>query len=89
MLGYFLAAPLSRSCRRSRVHGPNGVFSMTTVYTAGHGNRPLEEFIGLLRDAGVTCLVDVRAFPASRRHPHFGRAALEQSLPAAGLRSVW
>lgn len=62
---------------------------MTTVYTAGHGNRPLEEFVGLLRDAGVTCLVDVRAFPASRRHPHFGRAALEQSLPAAGIRYVW
>ena len=62
---------------------------MTTVYTAGHGNRPLEEFIGLLRDAGVTCLVDVRAFPASRRHPHFGRAALEQSLPAEGIRYVW
>lgn len=62
---------------------------MTTVYTAGHGNRPLDEFIGLLRDAGVTCLVDVRAFPASRRHPHFGRAALEQSLPAEGIRYVW
>jgi uncharacterized protein (DUF488 family) len=62
---------------------------MTTVYTAGHGNRPLEEFIGLLREAGVTCLVDVRAFPASRRHPHFGRAALEESLPAAGIRYVW
>jgi uncharacterized protein (DUF488 family) len=62
---------------------------MTTVYTAGHGNRPLDEFIGLLRDAGVSCLVDVRAFPASRRHPHFGRAALEQSLPAEGIRYVW
>jgi uncharacterized protein (DUF488 family) len=37
----------------------------------------------------VTCLVDVRAFPASRRHPHFGRAALEESLPAAGIRYVW
>jgi uncharacterized protein (DUF488 family) len=62
---------------------------MTTVYTAGHGNRPLEEFVALLRDAGVTCLMDVRAFPASRRHPHFGRTALEQSLPAEGVRYVW
>jgi uncharacterized protein (DUF488 family) len=62
---------------------------MTTIYTAGHGNRPIEEFIGLLREAGVACLVDVRAYPASRRYPHFGRAALEQSLPAAGIRYVW
>lgn len=62
---------------------------MTTVYTAGHGNRPLGEFIGLLQDAGIECVVDVRAYPASRRHPHFARAALEQSLPPAGIRYVW
>jgi uncharacterized protein (DUF488 family) len=62
---------------------------MTTVYTIGHGNRPIDEFIGLLQEAGVACLVDVRAFPASRRHPHFGRAELEKSLPAAGIRYTW
>jgi uncharacterized protein (DUF488 family) len=62
---------------------------MTTIYTAGHGNRLIDEFVGLLQEAGVTCLVDVRAFPASRRHPHFGRAALEKSLPAAGIRYAW
>ena len=62
---------------------------MTTAYTIGHGNRPIDEFIAMLKEAGIGCLVDVRAFPASRRHPHFGRAALEQSLPAAGIRYVW
>ena len=62
---------------------------MTWIYTAGHGNRPLDEFIGLLAEAGVGTLVDVRAFPGSRRHPHFARTALEQALPAAGIRYVW
>jgi uncharacterized protein (DUF488 family) len=62
---------------------------MTNLYTIGHGNRPIDEFIGLLQEAGIACLVDVRAFPASRRHPHFGRAALEKSLPAAGIRYAW
>lgn len=62
---------------------------MTMVYTAGHGNRPIAEFIGLLQAAGVRTLVDVRAFPASRRHPHFARAALEASLPEAGIRYLW
>lgn len=62
---------------------------MTTMYTAGHGNRPIAEFIALLGEAGIRALVDVRAFPASRRHPHFARAALEESLPAAGIRYVW
>jgi uncharacterized protein (DUF488 family) len=31
----------------------------------------------------------VRAFPGSRRHPHFGRESLEKSLPAAGLEYHW
>lgn len=59
------------------------------VFTIGHGNRSLDEFVTLLRGAGVRCLVDVRAFPGSRRHPHFGRAALEESLPLAGIDYVW
>jgi uncharacterized protein (DUF488 family) len=62
---------------------------MTTIVTIGHGNRSIEEFIGLLKDAGIECLVDVRAYPASRRHPQFARAALEQSLSEAGIRYMW
>jgi len=34
-------------------------------------------------------LVDIRAFPMSRRLPQFNREALEVSLPAAGIRYVW
>lgn len=59
------------------------------IFTIGHGNRPLEEFISLLEQFKVRCLVDVRAFPGSRRHPHFGRAELEQSISAAGIEYLW
>jgi uncharacterized protein (DUF488 family) len=59
------------------------------IRTIGHGNRPLDELEALLAGAGVTCLVDVRAFPGSRRHPQFGRAELERTLPQAGVRYVW
>ena len=59
------------------------------IYTVGHGNRPIEDFIGLLREAGIECVVDVRAFPASRRHPQFGRESLERSLADAGIQYVW
>ena len=62
---------------------------MTSIYTIGHGNRPLDEFTSLLQAAGVTCLVDVRAFPGSRRHPHFGRSELERTLPQAHIDYVW
>jgi len=60
-----------------------------TVYTIGHGNRAIKEFVGLLQEAAIECLVDVRAFPASRRHPQFSREALERSLLGAGIRYVW
>ena len=33
--------------------------------------------------------MDIRAFPMSRRLPHFNRESLETSLPAAGIRYVW
>jgi len=62
---------------------------MTTIYTIGHGSRTLAGFLDLLAGAGVGCLVDVRAYPASRRHPQFARAALEGSLAAAGIRYAW
>jgi uncharacterized protein (DUF488 family) len=62
---------------------------MATIYTIGHGNRTIEEFVALLKQANIECLVDVRAYPASRRHPHFARAALERSLPASGIRYAW
>jgi uncharacterized protein (DUF488 family) len=62
---------------------------MTTIFTIGHGNRPIEEFISLLAEARIECLIDVRAYPASRRHPQFMRAALAESLSKAGIRYIW
>lgn len=55
------------------------------IYTVGHGSRTPEELIDTLRAGGVERLVDVRRYPGSRRHPHFGRDALSEWLPAAGI----
>lgn len=56
-----------------------------TVYTIGHSTRSREELLALLGEAGVRLLADVRAFPSSRRHPQFNRAALEDWLGQAGI----
>jgi len=45
----------------------------------------VEELIALLERNDVKLLVDVRSAPGSRRMPHFAKAALEVSLPAAGI----
>jgi uncharacterized protein (DUF488 family) len=55
------------------------------LFTIGHSTRSLEDFLGLLEREGVTNLVDVRAFPASRRYPHFNGPELARSLGAAGI----
>ena len=60
-----------------------------TLYTVGHGARPVEDLVDTLRSAGIERLVDVRSFPGSRRHPQFGKDALSQSLASAGIEYVW
>ena len=56
-----------------------------TVFTIGHGTRRADELVACLREVGVRTLVDVRRFPGSRRNPQFNRAALTETLAAAGI----
>jgi uncharacterized protein (DUF488 family) len=55
------------------------------IFTIGHSTRTLGELIGLLREAGVDLLVDVRSFPRSRANPQFNIEALPAALAAAGV----
>ncbi len=56
-----------------------------TIWTVGHSNRPLEEFLRLLQAHGETLVMDVRKMPGSRRNPQFGRDTLPQALRRAGI----
>ena len=60
-----------------------------TLWTIGHSTRPIDVFLKLLEVHGVEAIADVRRFPGSRRHPHFGREALQASLAAGGLAYLW
>lgn len=62
---------------------------MATLYTIGHSTRALEELVAALHAHSIKRLVDIRAFPMSRRLPHFNRANLERELPARGIEYVW
>ena len=56
-----------------------------TIYTIGHSTRAWDDFLALLEREHIERLIDVRAFPGSRRHPHFNGEALARSLPEQGI----
>ncbi|AXH98327.1 DUF488 domain-containing protein [Sporosarcina sp. PTS2304] len=55
------------------------------IYTVGHSTHTKEEFLQLLHDAGIEKLLDVRAFPGSRKFPHFHEDRMKEWLPKAGI----
>ena len=63
--------------------------TLATIYTIGHSTRRLDGLVAALRAHGVRILVDIRAFPMSRRLPHFNRESLELELPRHGIAYVW
>ena len=62
---------------------------MATIYTIGHSTRELPELISALQAHGIKILVDIRAFPMSRRLPYFNRESLEKALPESGITYAW
>ena len=54
---------------------------MDRVWTVGHSTRAFDELVRMLRTNQVTCLVDVRSFPYSRRFPQWNQAAIVNTLP--------
>jgi uncharacterized protein (DUF488 family) len=55
------------------------------IWTIGHGTRPVEELVSVIREAGVRTLVDVRRFPGSRHNPQFNKPALTAALEEGGI----
>jgi uncharacterized protein (DUF488 family) len=55
------------------------------LYTVGHSNRPLEDFLSLLRGRRVRMLADVRTIPKSRHVPHFNKDSFSKALREARI----
>lgn len=60
--------------------------SKRTIYTIGHSNRTIEQFLRLLDAHHIQEVVDVRTIPASRHNPQFGQQALKGSLKRAHVK---
>lgn len=60
-----------------------------TIWTIGHSTRTADEFVHVLQAHGIEVVADVRRFPGSRRHPHFGSEALMERLAVADIDYAW
>lgn len=65
-----------------------GADSPPPLYTLGHSNHALEDFLALLCQHGIGRVVDVRSRPASR-WPWFGRERLAAALRAVDVAYLW
>ena len=63
--------------------------SSPVVWTIGHSNLSLEQFIPLLTGNGIQTLVDVRSIPNSRHVPQFNRKRLSAAMAQAGIDYVY
>lgn len=59
------------------------------VFTLGHSDCTLEEFLNILERSSVRLVADVRSNPASARFPWFERNALATELEQRGLFYRW
>ena len=59
-----------------------------TIYTIGHSNRELKDFISLLKIYNIKTLVDIRSIKRSRHNPQFNEGSLSSALKKKGIKYV-
>jgi len=59
------------------------------LYSIGHGNRKLNDFLDLLKKFGIEYLIDVRSQPYSKFNPQFNQAQLDYFLKENGVKYVF
>lgn len=62
---------------------------MRELFTIGHSDHKMFDFLRLLRSHGITALVDVRSHPISRVHPQFNKVVLAADLKKAKIAYVF
>lgn len=52
----------------------------STLYSIGHGNKQMEDFINELKSFNISYLLDIRSNPYSKWNPAFNKQPLEKAL---------
>ena len=61
----------------------------TTIYSIGHGNKKIEDFINELKSFNILFLLDIRSKPFSKWNPQFNQNELKFKLEENGIKYVY
>lgn len=61
----------------------------TTIYSIGHGNKKIEDFIDELKSFDIEYLLDIRSKPFSKWNPQFNQNELKFKLEENGITYVF
>jgi len=59
------------------------------IYTIGHSNHKIEDFLNLLKKHSITCIADVRSTPYSQYNTQFNREILTIDLRNANIDYIY
>lgn len=59
------------------------------IYSIGHGNKKLEDFLNELNSFNVKYLIDIRTSPYSKYNPQYNRELLKNNLEVANITYVY
>jgi uncharacterized protein (DUF488 family) len=62
---------------------------MSSFFTLGHSNHPIETWLALVRQHEVEVVVDLRSSPYSKYAPQFDKSAMQHSLAEAGIHYLY
>jgi uncharacterized protein (DUF488 family) len=57
-----------------------------TVFTIGYATIPIDEFIAILQQHGITHLIDIRSVPFSRFYPQYNEKILTNKLAEVNIK---
>ena len=58
---------------------------MNTIYTIGYTSFPIDDFVRVLKEHGIGCVVDVRSVPRSSYYTDFDEGLLKETLRENGI----
>ncbi len=61
----------------------------TTIYSIGHGNKKIEDFLNELKSFNIIFLLDIRSKPFSKWNPQFNQNVLKLKLEKNGIKYVY